>query len=267
MDLEFFYEALITYGSRILLAVIVLLVGLRVVRLVSNVVAGRLEKSETDPTLQSFLVSLARVTLQILLVISVASMLGVAMTSFIAVLGAMAFAVGLALQGSLANFAGGTLILLLKPFRVGDYIEAAGFAGTVKEIQVFYTLLDTPDNKRVIVPNANLSNSSTINYNANPVRRIDFVIGVGYEADIDRVKSLLQDIARNHPLVFDDPPPQVVMGEHGDSAIIYYYRMWCKKEDYWTIYFAVMEEVKRTFDREGINIPYPQTDVHLVSQE
>ncbi|OPL10487.1 MAG: mechanosensitive ion channel protein MscS [Firmicutes bacterium ML8_F2] len=267
MDLEFVYEALLLYGSKVILAIIALLAGLKVIGWISKLVERRLKKTDTDRTLQPFLVTLVKVFLQILLVISIVSMLGVQMTSFIAVLGAMAFAVGLALQGSLANFAGGVLILLLKPFRVGDYIEAAGYSGTVKEIQIFYTMLDTPDNKRIIIPNATLSNNSTINYNINPLRRIDFSIGVGYEDDIDKVKSLLLEIADKHPLVLDDPPPQVVMGEHGDSAVVYYFRMWSKREDYWTIYFALLEEIKRVFDREGINIPYLQTEVHLLDRD
>jgi len=244
-----------------------LLVGLKIVALVAKAFSRRLETAEMDPSLRPFLTALVKVGLQILLVISVASMIGIEMTSFIAVIGAMAFAVGLALQGSLANFAGGVLILLLKPFQVGDYIEAAGVAGTVKEIQVFYTHLDTPDNKRIIVPNASMSNASTVNYNTNPVRRVDFTFEVGYGDDLDRVRAVLLEIAENHPLTFEDPPPQVIVGGHGENAIIVYLRMWSKKEDYWTIYFELMEKVKKAFDEAGINIPYPQRDVRLIGNE
>ena len=267
MDLEMIYNALITYGTRILLSLLVLLIGLKVVSAIAGAFSRRLEQGEMDPSLRPFLTTLVKVALQVLVVISVASMIGIEMTSFIAVIGAMAFAVGLALQGSLANFAGGVLILLLKPFKVGDYIQAAGHAGTVKEIQIFYTMLDTPDNTRVVVPNALLSNTSAINYSTNPVRRIDFTFGVGYQDDLDTVRSTLLEIAENHPQTFEDPAPQVLVGEHGDNAIICYLRMWCKMEDYWPIYFELMEKVKKAFDEKGINIPYPQRDVHLISTE
>jgi len=267
MDVQMIYDAVIRYGTQLLLAIVVLLIGLKIIGMIVRAVSRRMIKAEMDPSLQPFMASMLRVTLQILLIISVASMIGVEMTSFIAVIGAVAFAVGLALQGSLANFAGGVLILLLKPFKVGDYVQAAGHAGTVKEIQVFYTLLDTPDNTRVVVPNALLSNSSAINYSKNPIRRLDLTFGVGYEADIDQVRSVLLDLANRHELVFEDPPPQVLLGEHGDSAIVFYLRMWCNAGDYWPLYFEFLETAKKAFDHAGINIPYPQRDVHLFKSE
>jgi len=261
------YDAVIRFGTQLLLAIVVLLIGLKIIGMIVRAVSRKMIKAEMDPSLQPFMASMLRVILQILLIISVASMIGIEMTSFIAVIGAVAFAVGLALQGSLANFAGGVLILLLKPFKVGDYIQASGHAGTVKEIQVFYTLLDTPDNTRVVVPNALLSNSSTINFSKNPVRRLDLSFGVGYEASIDQVRSILLDLANRHELVFEDPPPQVLLGEHGDSAIVFYLRMWCNAGDYWPLYFEFLETVKKAFDEAGINIPYPQRDVHLFKNE
>ncbi len=267
MDVQMIYDAVIRYGTQLLLAIVVLLIGLKIIGMIVRAVSRRMIKAEMDPSLQPFMASMLRVTLQILLIISVASMIGVEMTSFIAVIGAVAFAVGLALQGSLANFAGGVLILLLKPFKVGDYVQAAGHAGTVKEIQVFYTLLDTPDNTRVVVPNALLSNSSAINYSKNPIRRLDLTFGVGYEADIDQVRSVLLELANRHELVFEDPPPQVLLGEHGDSAIVFYLRMWCNAGDYWPLYFEFLETAKKAFDHAGINIPYPQRDVHLFKNE
>lgn len=266
MSTSLIYDAIIAYGTLVLAAIVVLLIGLKLIGWISGRITRRLSASELDPSLQPFIVSLVRAALQVLLVISIASMLGIEMTSFIAVIGAMAFAVGLALQGSLANFAGGVLILLLRPFKVGDYIEAAGQAGTVKEIQVFYTMLDTPGNTRVIIPNAQLSNASVVNYSTNLTRRVDFVFGVGYEADPDRVRSILLDIAGKHPAVFEDPPPLVFLGEHGDSALVFYFRVWCKAEDYWPLYFEFQETVKKAFDEAGINIPYPRRDVHLVGQ-
>lgn len=267
MDLQIIQDALIRFGTQILLALIVLIIGLKIINLIVRAISKRMVKAHMDPSPQPFIASLLRVTLQILLFISVASMIGVEMTSFIVVIGAIAFAVGLALQGSLANFAGGVLILLLKPFKVGDYIQSAGHAGTIKEIQIFYTLLDTPDNTRVIVPNALLSNSSAINYSKNPVRRLDLTFGVGYEASIDQVRGILLDLADRHELIFDDPPPQVLLGEHGDNAVLFYLRMWCNAGDYWPLYFEFMETVKKAFDEAGINIPYPQKDVHLIKNE
>lgn len=267
MDLDSLYSLLIGYGLKLLVTILVLVIGLRVIKVITNLFASKLNRAEADNTLSSFLVPSVKIILQILLVISVASMLGFEMASFIAVMGAAAFAVGLALQGSLANFAGGVLILLLKPFRVGDYIEAVGHAGTVKEIQIFYTMMDSPDNKRIIIPNAALSNTSAVNYSINPLRRVDFNFGVGYKDDLTKVKKLLQGIAENHSLVLDNPPPQVVLGEHGDSSVHFLLRLWCKREDYWSIYYEILEEVKIKFDEEGINIPYPQQEVHLVSKD
>lgn len=260
-------EMVSAFAGRLVLASIFLIVGLRLIKKITTIILLKLEKSEMDQSLKSFLIPMIRIVLQILLVISIASMIGAEMTSFIAVLGAMSFAVGLALQGSLANFAGGVLILILRPFKVGDYIEAAGFGGTVKEIQVFYTILNTPDNRRIIIPNANLSNSSAINYSSYDTRRVDFKFGVGYGDDVQKVKKVLGRIAEEHPLVMKDPEPMIVLGEHGDSAIVFYFRVWCQAQDYWTIYFDMMEQVKVSFDAEGINIPYPQMDVHMQHRE
>ena len=262
MDLDQIIELLISYGVSLLGALVVLLLGWKVISWLTGVFAHKLAQKEVDPSLQPFLVSVTKVLLQIMLVISIASMLGIAMTSFIAVLGAATLAVGLALQGSLANFAGGTLILLLKPYKVGDYIETAGYAGTVKEIQIFYTLLDTPDNKRVILPNALVSNSSSVNYTINEIRRIDIFPEASYQDDMEEVKQTLLKIAHDHPLVFEDPPPQVFLGEFGDSSLIFYFRMWCKNENYWPIYFEINELIKKAFEEKGITIPFPQRELH-----
>jgi small conductance mechanosensitive channel len=263
VDTTVIYTALISYGTRVGLAVVSLMVGLAVIRWICRLLDDRLERASGDPSLKTFLIPLTRVSLQVLLIISIASILGVAMTSFIAVIGAAGLAVGLALQGSLANFAGGVLILLLRPFRVGDFIEAAGHSGTVSEIQIFHTILNTPDNRRVIIPNANLSNTSTVNYSHNPTRRVDFSFGVGYGDDISRVKETLFGIAQEHQLIMDEPAPAVMLSELGDSAVVFRMRVWSRKEDYWTVFFEVTEAVKRAFDREGISIPYPQMDVHF----
>ncbi len=263
MDVDVLRNLILAYAGRIVLAGVVLLVGWYLIKQLVVYVQKRLEKSSLDASLNAFLTSLIKAALLIILIITVASMVGLEVTSLIAVLAAASFAVGLALQGSLANFAGGVLLLLLKPFRVGDYIEAVGYAGTVQEIQIFYTVLHSPDNKKIIIPNANLSNNSTVNYTANETRRIDFKFGVGYGDDLQKVKEVLLGLAQEHPLIFSDPPPQVVLGEHGDSAIIFLFRVWCKTADYWSIYFELQEKVKLRFDEAGINIPYPQVDVHF----
>ena len=267
MNVDQIVNVVIDYGITLLGALVVLLVGLKIIGVLTTTVSKRMEKREVDPSLRPFLLTSFKVLLQVLLVISVASMLGIAMTSFIAVIGAASLAVGLALQGSLANFAGGVLILLLKPFRVGDYIEAAGFAGTVTEIQIFYTLLDTPNNNRIVVPNGILSNNSTINYTVNDIRRTNISVEVSYDDNIELVKETLYEIAANHEQILDDPPPQVVLGEFGENAIVFYYRIWCSTENFWPIYFELMEQIKQTFDEKGISIPYPQRDIHIVSQE
>ena len=266
MDLTMIYENLITYGTRLLMAVVLLIIGLKFINLLGNLAAKKMSVAKMDSSMQPFLVSLIKTGLQVLLLITIASMMGIEMTSFIAVVGAASFAVGLALQGSLANFAGGVLLLFLKPFKVGDFIEAAGHKGSVREIQVFHTILNTPDNKKIIIPNASLSNASTINFSAYPTRRIDFTFGVGYQDDLETVKGILRDIAESHPLIMEDPPPQIVLGAHGDHALLFYMRVWCQRTDYWPIYFEVMEKVKGEFDKAGINIPYPQMDVHMIKE-
>lgn len=263
MEFDVIQQILLDFGINVITALIVLYFGFKVVDKLKTLVSNKLEQSDIEKSLQSFIASIFNVLLKIIIIITAVSMVGIEVTTFVALIAAMGFAIGLALQGSLANFAGGVLILTLKPFRVGDYIEAAGHAGTVHEIQVFYTVLNTPDNKKITIPNANLSNSSAVNYSAYDTRRLDFTFGVGYEADIDQVKSVLYQIAASHELIFEDPQPQVMLAEHGDSALFFYLRVWCRSENYWPLKFELMEKVKKEFDAAGINIPYPQMDVHL----
>lgn len=263
MNWNFIWEQVTAFGGKLLLALVVLIVGWILIKFLMRFLEKTFETKKVDVSLRPFLLSLIKVTLLVMLGISIASMLGAQMTSFIAILGSAGLAVGLALQGSLSNFAGGVLILLLKPYKVGDYIDAAGYSGTVEEIQMFYTILITPDNKKIIVPNSNMSNSGTVNYSAKPTRRVDLVFGVGYDDDISKVKSLLQEIADKDPLVLYEPEPMIVLGQHDASSVNFYYRVWCNAEDYWTIYFDTMEKVKILFDQNDIGIPYPQMDVHL----
>ncbi len=248
---------------QILLALIVLIVGLWVIRILSKGIARTLEKSKVEISLQKFLISLFSIGLKILLLISIAAMLGIATTSFVAIIGAMGLAVGLALQGSLANFAGGVLILLLKPFKVGDVIEAQGHIGKVEQIQIFNTILKTPDNKTIFIPNAGLSNGSITNFSLEPLRRVDMTFGIGYDDDLKKAKQILMTMVESDERILKDPAPQVVLSELADSSVNFAVRVWVKQEHYWGVYFDFQEKVKLAFDEQGISIPYPQHDVHL----
>lgn len=252
---------IVTYGIKVIYALIVLLIGLKLIKVLKKPIKKALEKSQVDEAVEKFLCSIFEVLLKVILVTIIISMFGVKMTAFIAVLGAAGFAVGLALQGSLSNFAGGVLILILKPFTVGDYIEAKGYSGTVSEIQIFYTYLMTPDNKSIVIPNGDLSNASVINYSKADTRRVDLAFGVGYDSDIKKVKSILQNVIQEHALIHDEPEPFVRLAEHGDSALVFKVRVWCQSSDYWTVHFDLMEQVKEAFDQEGVNIPYPHMEV------
>lgn len=251
------------YGPRLLLAIIVLLIGLWVIARVVNLMGRGMERAGTEPTLARFLRSLVSIGLKALLFISVASMIGIETTSFIAILGAAGLAVGLALQGTLANFAGGVLVLLFRPFRVGDYVEAQGVAGTVHSIQIFNTVINTPDNKRIIVPNGAISNGIITNYSTEETRRVDFVFGIGYGDDIGKAKEIIAaEIARDQR-VLAEPAPMIVVSNLGDSSVDLTVRVWVASADYWGVRFDLIEHVKLAFDGAGISIPFPQRDVHL----
>lgn len=254
---------LMDYGPRLLLSILTLIIGLWVIKLVMKAVVRAMERSRIDISLQKFFKSLFGILLKILLAISVASMVGIQMTSFIAILGAAGLAIGLALQGSLSNFAGGILILLFKPFQVGDFIDTQGYSGTVNEIQVFNTILKTPDNKTIIIPNGRLSNGSMINYSTEPIRRVDMTFGIGYSDDIKKAKDLLNKLVGNESRFIKEPVPTVVVSELADSSVNFAVRGWCKKNDYWGIYYSMLERVKLEFDKQGISIPFPQQDVHI----
>jgi len=250
---------LMNYLPQLLLAVITLVVGLW---LINRFVAGLDRKlTARDPTLGRFVTGLVSILLKVVLLISVASMVGIATTSFIAVLGAAGLAVGLALQGSLANFAGGVLILIFKPFRVGDIIEAQGFLGTVKEIQILYTLIDTFDNRQVVIPNGSLSNDSLINYSAYSNRRVDLSIGISYRDDIDRAREIVQATLAQDERVYQDPAPMIVVGDLGESSVDLKVRIWAHADDLWPVYWEMLERIKAAFDANGITIPFPQRDV------
>ena len=254
---------LVDYGPNVLLALLTLVIGLWVIKMLGKGFEKGMDKASLEVSLKKFLHSLVSILLKILLVITVVSMLGVEMTSFIALIGAAGLAVGLALQGSLANFAGGVLILLFKPFKVGDFIDAQGYMGTVREIQVFNTILKTPDNKTIFIPNGNLSNGSLTNFSTEDKRRVDWVFGIGYSDDLKKTKDILNDLVKQESRILDDPEPMVVVSELGDSSVNFTVRVWVKSPDYWGVYFTMQEKVKLTFDAQGISIPFPQRDVHV----
>ncbi|WP_456443003.1 mechanosensitive ion channel family protein [Caldithrix abyssi] len=248
---------------QLLLAIVVLILGLWAIKFLGRGINRALEKSKVDVSLQKFLVSLISIGFKILLLISIASMLGIATTSFVTIIGAMGLAVGLALQGSLANFAGGVLILLLKPFKVGDVIDAQGFIGKVDQIQIFNTILKTFDNKTIFIPNAALSNGNITNYSIEPTRRVDMTFGIGYNDDLKKAKQILTEMVEKDERILKEPAPTVALAELGDSSVNFAVRVWVKQEDFWNVYYDFQENVKLTFDAQGISIPYPQHDVHL----
>lgn len=264
IDYEAIYHSLASYGLKILYALIILFVGLKLIKWLIKRLVQRLDKSKIEPSLKSFLVPLISITLKFALILTIARMLSVEVTSFIALLGTAGFAIGLALQGSLSNFAGGVLILLLKPFKVGDYIEAQGFSGTVKDIQIFYTVLITPDNKKIVIPNSGLSNASLINYSAYSTRRLEFKISCSYDNDVIKVKEVLQQFIKSYELILEDPQPTIYLTEYGNSSITFMIRGWVKSDDYWDAYYDLMLRVKGEFDKHNISIPYPQLDIHMV---
>jgi len=251
------------YGLKIIAAIVIFVVGRWVARALRNATKKMMAKGNVDETLISFVGNLTYIALLAFVIIAALNQLGIQTTSFIAVIGAAGLAIGLALQGSLANFAAGVLMIIFRPFKAGDYIEGAGVAGTVEEIQIFATQLKTPDNKTIIVPNAKMMGDNITNYSAKDTRRVDMVIGVGYGDDLKKVREILEDILAKDDRFLEDPAPTIGVLELGDNSVNFAVRPWVKKEDYWGAYFDVTETVKRRFDEEGISIPYPQRDVHL----
>ncbi len=254
---------LVEYGMKFLIALLVLLIGLWFIKLFTRMLRSFFRKRELDAAVKTFLLSLISVTLKILLVISVVATAGVQMTSFVALLGAAGLAVGMALSGTLQNFAGGVVLLVLKPFKVGDFIEAQGFAGSVTEIQMFHTILTTPDKKRIVIPNASLSSGSLINYTAEPVRRIEWIFGISYGDSIDKSREIIMEILAADSRVHIDPAPQVLVKELADSSVDLAVRVWVNLEDYWTLFFDINERVKKEFDNRGITIPFPQREITM----
>lgn len=256
-------EFVSAWAPQVGMAIVVLVIGWWLIGKVVNLTVKAMEKNELDVTLQRFLSSIIGIGLKALLIISVASMVGIATTSFVAVLGAAGLAIGLALQGSLSNFAGGVLLILFKPYKVGDFIEAQGHAGVVQSIQIFNTVMKTGDNKTIIIPNGPISNGSITNYSTEDTRRVDMSFGIGYDDDIDAARDALEEIIAADDRILKDPAHLIVVAELADSSVNFTVRVWVNSADYWGVFFAMQETVKKTFDAKKISIPYPQQDVHL----
>lgn len=254
---------LVQYGKHIVFALITLAIGWWLIGRIVSSLGHFMDKRHADPMVTGFLSSLLNALLRVLLLLSVAGMVGIETTSFIALIGAAGLAVGLALQGSLANFAGGVLILFLRPFRAGDYIEAQGTAGTVESIMIFHTILRTADNKVIILPNGSLSNGTITNYSRKPTRRVDINVGIDYTDDIKKARSVLLGLAAADQRVLKDPAAVVYLTSLGDNSVNLSLRMWTNSADYWGVFFELQEQMKEAFDREGLSFPFPQRTMHI----
>ena len=261
--LDKIYQLLTVYGLKALAAVAIFIIGRWVAKGVRKLVERLMNKSKVDPTLITFTSNMTYIGLLAFVVIAALGQLGIQTTSFIAILGAAGLAVGLALQGSLSNFAAGFLLIIFRPFKVGDLVEAAGVFGVVEAIQIFTTQLKTPDNKTVIVPNAKLTDDNIVNWTVKGTRRVDMVFGIGYEDDIDKARSLMADIIAEDTRILKTPEPQISVSELADSSVNFVVRPWVKVEDYWGVFFDLTEKIKKAFDANDISIPFPQRDVHV----
>jgi len=259
------YSLLAAYLPKLAGAIVVLLVGLFVIARLVSASQSIMSKKEVDKSLIPFVCTLTKFLLTAILVVSVAGMVGIATSSFVAILGAAGLAVGLALQGSLSNFAGGVLLLVLKPIKHGEFIEAQGVSGTVDAISIFATQIVTPDNKVITIPNGPLANGNIINYSRKETRRVDFVFGVGYTDDLDKVKATIKSVLSEESRIINEPAePLVVVSQLADSSVNFTVRLWTKTSDYWPVNFDITEKMKKRFDKEGISIPFPQRDVHMI---
>ncbi len=256
-------ELLISYGPRAIYAILILLIGRWVALYIRRLLVRFMTRAEVDPTLISFSRNLAYYALLVFVLLAALAELGIQTTAFIAVLGAAGLAVGLALQSSLSNFAAGILMIIFRPFRVGHYIEAAGTSGTVEGIHILNTILNTPDNTVVVVPNGKLINDNIKNYSEKEIRRVDLSIGVSYEDDLKKVRSILEDIVASDDRILEAPKTQIIVTELAESSVNFAVRAWAKSSDYWSLFFDMNEKVKNKFDEAGVTIPYPQRDVHI----
>jgi len=251
------------YGLMVLAAIAILIIGRLVAGWLRKLIERVMARGKTDPMIIGFVGNLAYIGMMVFVALAALGRLGIETTSFIAVLGAAGLAIGLALQGSLSNFAAGFLMVVFRPFKVGDFIEGAGEAGVVEAIHMFTTTIRTGDNKTIIIPNSSLSNGNITNYSTQATRRVDLTLGASYDADIKQVREVLQDIIKNNEKILHEPAPLIAVGELADNSVNFVVRVWVETADYWNVYFAMNEAVKIRFDQEGIGIPYPQREVHL----
>jgi small conductance mechanosensitive channel len=256
-----------TFGIRIAIALAIFVVGRWIASLVTKMVKRAMAKANVEETLLKFLGNLIYYVLLVAVVIATINQLGIQTTSLLAVLGAAGLAVGLALQGSLSNFAAGVMIVGFRPYKVGDFIEAGGVNGVVEAVQIFTTVMRTGDNKKIIVPNSQIMAGEITNFSANPTRRVDLVAGCGYDDDLDKVRGVLEDILAKDERILPDPAPTIAVSELADSSVNFVVRPWVNSGDYWGVYFDVTEQIKKRFDAEGVSIPYPQRDVHLYKHD
>lgn len=263
LNLQEMQGYIIEYGIAIISAIIIFIVGKWLARIISNFISKTLSRSKVDPMLVSFVGNISYALLMAFVVIATISKVGIETTSIAAIFAAAGLAIGLALQGSLSNFAAGVMIITFRPFKIGDYVEMAGTAGSINSIHIFTTTLKTPDNKTVIIPNSSVTSGNICNYSSEKTRRIDMVFGCGYGDDIKKAKEVLEKVVNGHKMVLKDPKPTIAVVELGSSSVDFVVRPWVKTEDYWTTRFEITEGVKLAFDKEGISIPFPQQDVHI----
>lgn len=262
---KFFHEIIalsVNAGKSILLAIVIFVVGRFLINIINRLISKALDKRKVEPTIQTFLKSFTNILLTILLIISVVSALGVNTTSFAALLASAGVAVGMALSGNLQNLAGGLILLLFKPYKVGDYIDAQGVSGTVKAIQIFHTILTTPDNKEIYIPNGSLSSGSITNYSKNDLRRVDMSIGVEYGTDVEKVRKTIQSIFDTDERILKDPAPFVELAQLADSSINFTIRMWVENSNYWGVHFDMTRKIYEEFNRQNIGFPFPQIQIH-----
>ncbi len=254
---------LVGIAFRLVGAILILIIGLKLASFIVKLIAASKGFSQLDPAIQSFSKSFIGIILKAVVIFTAVGTLGIPMASFITLLGTAGVAVGLSLQGGLSNIAGGIIVLLFKPYGIGDFIEFGGNSGSVSEINIFHTKLTTVDNKEVVIPNGSIANGQLTNYSKNPTRRVDLTFSTSYNADIQKVTDILLGLAEKHALTLKDPAPFAALSAHGDSALTFVLRVWVKAEDYWTVNFDLLKDVKQAFDENGIEIPYPQLDVHV----
>jgi len=263
MIIEFLQTDGMAFGIDLGLALLIFFIGRFAVRMLVRMIRKGMQKNDVEKTLETFVCNLVNSALLIVVIIAAIGQVGIQTTSFIAIFGAAGLAIGLALQGSLSNFASGVLIVLFRPYKVGDFVEAAGIAGVVEQVQIMTTILKTGDNKKVIVPNSQIMDSIITNYSANDTRRVDMVIGVSYDDDLDKVRKTLEEIIAADDRVLKDPAPNIAVSELADSSVNFIVRPWVATADYWPVMWEMTEAIKKRFDKDGISFPFPQQDVHV----